>query len=68
LAANAIGELMVLSAETHEQIRAEIALFPHARGALLYALHLAKAEVGMLGPEVYGEVGEHFDMRVGEVA
>src|SRR5271155_1944826 len=59
---------MVLSTETHEQIRAEIAHYPHARGALLYALHLAQAEAGALGREVYSEVGEHFDMRAGEVA
>jgi NADH-quinone oxidoreductase subunit F len=59
---------MVLSAATHEKIRKEIAYYPHARGALLYALHLAKADAGVLGREVYGEVGEHFGMRAGEVA
>jgi NADH-quinone oxidoreductase subunit F len=68
LAANAIGELMALSAETHERIRSEITHYPHARGALLYALHLALADAGALGREVYAEVGEYFGMRAGEVA
>ena len=59
---------MLLSAATHEKIRAEIAHFPHARGALLYALHLARDEAGALGKELFAEVGEYFDMRAGEVA
>src|SRR5271155_3053215 len=59
---------MVLSAATHTKIREEIAHFPNPRGALLYALHLAKADAGALGREVYGEIGDHFGMRAGEVA
>ncbi|HEX4208979.1 MAG TPA: NADH-quinone oxidoreductase subunit NuoF [Candidatus Binataceae bacterium] len=59
---------MALSSATQDQIRKEIALFPNPRGALLYALHLARADVGTLGREVYGEVGEFFGMRAGEVA
>src|SRR5271170_5505111 len=59
---------MALSAETHERIRAEITHYPNARGALLYALHLALADAGALGRDVYTEVGEHFGMRAGEVA
>jgi len=59
---------MLLSAATHEKIRSEIAHFPHARGALLYALHLARDEVGSLNKDLYTEIGEHFDMRAGEVA
>ena len=59
---------MALSAATHEKIREEITHFPNPRGALLYALHLARADAGALGREVYAEVGEHFGMRAGEVA
>ena len=59
---------MLLSAATHEKIRTEISNYPHARGALLYALHMARDEVGALGKEVFAEVGTHFDMRAGEVA
>ena len=59
---------MVLSAATHEKIREEISHYPNARGALLYALHLARGEAGALGKEVFAEVGEHFGMRAGEVA
>ncbi len=36
---------MLLSAATHEKIRAEIAHFPNPRGALLFALHVARDEV-----------------------
>ena len=35
---------------------------------MLYALHLARADAGALGREVFAEVGEHFGMRAGEVA
>ena len=59
---------MHLSAATHEKIRAEIAHYPNARGALLYALHLARDEAGALGKELFAEVGEYFGMRAGEVA
>ena len=59
---------MLLSAATHEKIRTEISHYPHARGALLYALHMARDEVGALGKEIFAEVGTHFGMRAGEVA
>jgi Thioredoxin-like [2Fe-2S] ferredoxin len=59
---------MLLSAETHEKIRAEIAHYPNARGALLYALHAARDDAGALGREIFAEVGVHFGMRAGEVA
>jgi len=59
---------MLLSAASHEKIRSEIAHFPNPRGDLLFALHVARDELGALGPEVFAEVGEHFGMRAGEVA
>jgi NADH-quinone oxidoreductase subunit F len=59
---------MLLSAETHEKIRAEIAHYPNARGALLYALHAARDDAGALGREIFAELGVHFGMRAGEVA
>ena len=59
---------MLLSAATHEKIRSEIAHFPNPRGALLYALHMARDELGSLDKDVFAEVGEHFVMRAGEVA
>jgi NADH-quinone oxidoreductase subunit F len=59
---------MVLSAATHEKIRGEITHYPHARGALLSALHLARAETGDLTAEVFAELAPYFGMRVAEVA
>src|SRR5215831_7979685 len=59
---------MILSAETHEKIREEISHFPHARGALLGALHFALAERGRFDSEVFAEVGQFFGMRPDEVA
>ncbi len=59
---------MGLSAETQQKIRAEIARFPHARGALIGALHLANDELGGLGPEAFAEVAPFFAMHVNEVA
>jgi NADH-quinone oxidoreductase subunit F len=59
---------MILSAETHEKIREEISHFPHARGALLGALHVALAERGRFDPEVFAEIGQFFGMRPDEVA
>jgi NADH-quinone oxidoreductase subunit F len=59
---------MILSAETHEKIREEISHFPHARGALLGALHLALYERGRLEPEVLAEIGQIFGMPGDEVA
>jgi NADH-quinone oxidoreductase subunit F len=59
---------MILSAATHEKIREEITHYPHARGALLFALHAARDEAGGLSREIFAEVGEIFGMRAGEVA
>jgi NADH-quinone oxidoreductase subunit F len=59
---------MILSAETHEKIREEISHFPHARGALLDALHLALRERGRFDTEVFAEIGQFFGMRPDEVA
>jgi NADH-quinone oxidoreductase subunit F len=59
---------MILSAETHDKIREEISHFPHARGALLGALHLALRERGRFDTETLAEIGQFFGMRSGEVA
>jgi len=59
---------MILSASTHEQIRDEIKHYPQARGALLYALHLARAEQGALDPAIFAELAEIFALRPIEVA
>jgi NADH-quinone oxidoreductase subunit F len=59
---------MILSAETQGKIREEIAHYPHARGALLAALHLAKRERGHFDRDVLAEVGQFFEMRPGDVA
>ncbi|MGH7837875.1 MAG: NAD(P)H-dependent oxidoreductase subunit E, partial [Candidatus Binataceae bacterium] len=73
MAANAIGNAiaiggMMLSAATHEKIRDEIAHFPHARGALLYALHVAREEQGALDNAVFAELAEVFALSPLEVA
>jgi NADH-quinone oxidoreductase subunit F len=59
---------MGLSAETQQKIRAEIARFPHPRGALIGALHLVHEELGGLGREAFAEVAPFFGMRTNEVA
>jgi NADH-quinone oxidoreductase subunit F len=59
---------MILSAETHAKIREEISHFPHARGALLDALHFALREKGSFDAEVFAEIGQFFGMRSDEVA
>src|SRR5215472_2892653 len=59
---------MILSAETHARIREEISHFPHARGALLDALHFALLEKGSFDAEVFAEIGQFFGMRSDEVA
>jgi NADH-quinone oxidoreductase subunit F len=59
---------MVLSAAAHDQIREEIGHYPNPRGALLYALHVARDETGRLDREIFAELGEHFGMSAGEVA
>ena len=59
---------MILSSDTHAKIREEISHFPHARGALLVALHFALRERGRFDDEVFAEVGQFFGMRPDEVA
>ena len=48
----------MLSTETQEKIKAQVAAYPKTRTALLPALKLAQAEVGYLPPEVVAEVAE----------
>jgi NADH-quinone oxidoreductase subunit E len=48
----------MLSIETQEKIKAQVAAYPKTRTALLPALKLAQAEVGYLPPEVVAEVAE----------
>jgi len=59
---------MVLSEATHEKIREEISHYPHPRGALLSALHLAREELHGLSRDAFIEIAPFFDMRAGEVA
>ena len=48
----------MLSTETQEKIKAQVAAYPKTRTALLPALKLAQAEVGYLPSEVVAEVAE----------
>jgi NADH-quinone oxidoreductase subunit E len=48
----------MLSTETREKIKAEVAAYPRARTALLPALKLAQDEIGYLPPEAVAEVAE----------
>ncbi len=59
---------MLLSSATHDRIREEISHYPNPRGALLFALHQARDELGRLSREAYAEVAAVFGMRAGEVA
>jgi NADH-quinone oxidoreductase subunit F len=59
---------MSLSASTRDAIRNEIQHYPQARGALLYALHLAREEKGALDPAILAELAEIFALRPIEVA
>ncbi|HTW88430.1 MAG TPA: NADH-quinone oxidoreductase subunit NuoF [Candidatus Binataceae bacterium] len=59
---------MLLSATTHDRIHEEISHYPNPRGALLFALHQARDELGRLGRDAYAEVAAIFGMRAGEVA
>jgi NADH-quinone oxidoreductase subunit E len=59
---------MILSADPHQKIREEISHFPHARGALLFALHQARAEKGELNEAIFEEVAGIFDLQPIEVA
>ncbi len=58
----------LLAETTLKKIRAEIAYYPHARGALLYALHAAREDAGGLSREVYAELAPLFGMPVREMA
>ncbi len=59
---------MGLTPETLTKIREEISHFPHARGALIGALHMARADTGRLDREVFAELAPLFGMRTVEVA
>ena len=48
----------MLSIETQEKIKAQVAAYPKKRTALLPALKLAQDEVGYLPPEAVAEVAE----------
>ena len=52
---------MPLSEETRAKIARELENYPRRRSAYLPALRLAQAEVGYLGPETLGEVGDLID-------
>lgn len=59
---------MVISAETRARIDAEIAKYPHRRGALLAALHLVQSQHGRVAPEAMQALAEIFGIRPIEVA
>src|SRR5579875_1588897 len=59
---------MELSRATLERIEQERSRYPNPRGALIEALHLARAETGTLTMEVAAQIAARFDMRPGEVA
>ncbi len=58
---------MVISGPIRAEIDAEIAKFPHARGALLRALHLVQGEHGYVSIDCARELAEIFEMRPIEV-
>jgi len=58
---------MVISAETRARIDAEIAKYPHKRGALLTALHLVQQDLGCIAPETAAEVARLFELHPIEV-
>jgi len=58
---------MVISAETRAAIDAEIARYPHKRGALLAALHRVQSETGWISPEIAAELAEILAIRPIEV-
>lgn len=58
---------MVISAETRAFIDAQIARYPHKRGALLAALHAVQKERGWIDPEAMGALAEIFEIRPVEV-
>jgi NADH-quinone oxidoreductase subunit F len=59
---------MILSPTTHAKIRDEITHYPHARGALLYALHAAREGKGALDDAIFAELAAVFALRPIEVA
>jgi NADH-quinone oxidoreductase E subunit len=58
---------MVISAATLERIDAEMAKYPHKRGALLAALHLVQRETGWIAPETARALARLFEIRPIEV-
>jgi NADH-quinone oxidoreductase subunit E len=58
---------MVISAEIRSRIDAEIARYPHKRGALLAALRWVQQEHGRVSPEAAAALAEIFEIRPIEV-
>jgi len=58
---------MVISREARSAIDAEIAKYPHRRGALLPALYVVQKELGHVSIEAARELAEIFDLRPVEV-
>jgi NADH-quinone oxidoreductase subunit E len=58
---------MVISADARARIDAEIARYPHKRGALLAALHEVQKEQGWIAPEAMRELAELFGILPIEV-
>jgi len=58
---------MVISAATRARIDAEIAKYPHKRGALLAALHLVQGDLGHIAPDTAAELAGVFDIHPIEV-
>ena len=58
---------MVISAEARARIDAEIAKYPHKRGALLPALHIVQHELGHVSAETAREIAGIFEIRPIEV-
>lgn len=50
--------MLMLSPDTRDRIKAQVAAYPKTRTALLPALKLAQDEMGYLPPEVVAEVAE----------
>lgn len=58
----------MLSQPTIERIERVQTRFPNPRGALIEALHLARAETGSLSMETFTELAKLFDMQPADVA
>ena len=59
---------MELSRATIDRIEQEQARYPNPRGALIEALHLARAEAGVLSMEIFAQLAGRFGMHAGELA